>query len=229
MVRLNDRGGVAVLGGHFQLAGPQAGMLLGMLPPTAGSASIAGYNSTRQPEEVKRYVGLVSTTAGLYQHLSVRELLLFFADLYGVAPDQARAELDRLSQLLGIRDLLRRRCNTLSTGQRQRVSLARALIHRPPVMLLDEPTLGLDVIGSQLVVEYIEHLRRDGKAVISAEVAGIFQRLGSSADRWQARLEKLKTGRLLGRFFAATRARLREVATALGVHHVANLDGCPAR
>ncbi len=141
-------------------------VLLGMLPPTAGSASIAGHNSSRQPDEVKRCVGLVSTSAGLYQHLSVSELLLFFADLYGLAPDRAAAALEQLSWLLGLRDLLRRRCNTLSTGQRQRVQLARALIHNPPVLLLDEPTLGLDVLGSQVVLEFVNHLRTQGKAVL---------------------------------------------------------------
>jgi hypothetical protein len=85
-------------------------------------------------------------------------------------------------------------------------------------------------LGSYLVlVDYTGRLFRDGKAVISAELSGILERLGSSAERWRARLEKLKASRLLGRFFAASRARLREVATALGVHHLANLGGCQAR
>jgi len=141
-------------------------MILGLLSPSAGFAAIAGYDSARHPDEVKRRVGLVSATAGLYQGLSVREMLLFFADLYGVDPGAARQELKRLSVLLGVDEILDRRCAGLSTGQRQRVSLARALIHRPPVMLLDEPTLGLDVLGSQVVTEYIEHLRGEGKAVI---------------------------------------------------------------
>ena len=79
-----------------------------------------------------------------------------------------------------------------------------------------------------LLLDHTGRLFREGKAAISAELAGIFQRLGTSADRWQARLEKLKAGRLLGRFFAGTRARLREAAVALGVHHLANLDSCPA-
>jgi sodium transport system ATP-binding protein len=141
-------------------------LLLGLLPPTSGAANIAGFSSTQQPNEVKRRVGLVSANAGMYQWLSVREMLLFFADLYGVAPELAQDELDKLADLLQFRELLDRRCNALSTGQKQRVQLARALIHRPPVMLLDEPTLGLDVLASQIVTEYIAILRSQGKAVI---------------------------------------------------------------
>jgi hypothetical protein len=70
---------------------------------------------------------------------------------------------------------------------------------------------------------------REGKAVISAEPSGIFERLGSNADRWWSRIEKLRRGRLLGRFFAASRERLREVARGLGVHRSTNLGGCLAR
>src|SRR5438034_5439512 len=93
-------------------------------------------------------------------------MLLVFADLYAELVAAAEWELSRLSRILGLTDFLRQRCATLSTGQRQRVNLARALIHRPPVMLLDEPTLGLDVLGSQVVTEYIDLLRAQGKAVI---------------------------------------------------------------
>jgi len=93
-----------------------------------------------------------------------------------------------------------------------------------------EGMLGGFSLGSYLLlVDYTGRLFREGKAVISAEVSGILQRLGSSAESWWSRLEKLSQGRLLGRFFAATRDRLREVATRLGVHHLANLGGCAAR
>lgn len=141
-------------------------MLLGLLAPSAGQAVVAGFSSAEHPDEVKRRVGLVSASAGLYPWLSVRELLEFFADVYGLSPADAAAELQRLGDRLGLAELFNRRCATLSTGQKQRVQLARALVHRPPVLLLDEPTLGLDVLGSQAVAEYIRLLRDEGKAVI---------------------------------------------------------------
>ena len=141
-------------------------MLLGLLHPTSGEATIEGFSSSTAPDEVKRRVGYVAPSAGLYPWLSVRELLEFFADLYGVPAAEAGDRLDRLAEVLGLRELLARRCVTLSTGQRQRVHLARALIHAPPVLLLDEPTQGLDVLGSQRIVEYVELLRGQRKSVI---------------------------------------------------------------
>jgi ABC-2 type transport system ATP-binding protein/sodium transport system ATP-binding protein len=157
----------------FGLLGPNGAgktttlrIILGLLRPSSGQATIGGYSAATAPDEVKRQVGLVSASAALYQHLSVRELLLFCADLYQVPPAAARAELERLAWLLGLGEILKRRCATLSTGQRQRVHFARALIHRPPVLLLDEPTSGLDVLGSQVVAEFIAHLRSEGKAVL---------------------------------------------------------------
>jgi hypothetical protein len=85
-------------------------------------------------------------------------------------------------------------------------------------------------LGSYLLlVDYTGLLFREGKAAISADLSRILDRLNSSAENWWARLEKLNRGRLLGRFFAASRDRLREVAAGLGMHHLANLGGCPAR
>jgi sodium transport system ATP-binding protein len=141
-------------------------MILGLLSATAGYASIAGFRSSEHPEEVKRRVGVVSANAGVYHALTIKEMLLFFADVYGVPPDAAREEMNRLAKLFGFADLLDRYCGTLSTGQRQRLHLARAMIHQPDVLLLDEPTVGVDVLGSQVVVEFVDLLRRQGKAVI---------------------------------------------------------------
>ncbi|MFV1965246.1 MAG: ATP-binding cassette domain-containing protein [Pirellulaceae bacterium] len=141
-------------------------IIIGLLRPDSGYAEVDNYRSSNAPDAVKSRVGLVSAEDGLYPSLTVRELLLFFADLYGVPPDRARLKLKELVELLQLGDFVDRRCAPLSSGQKQRVTLARALIHDPPVMLLDEPTRGLDVVGSQVVLEYIGHLREMGKAVI---------------------------------------------------------------
>ena len=141
-------------------------MILGLVQATSGYAEVDGFRSADLPDEVKCRVGLVSTSAGLYQWLTPREMLRFFADLYGLAADEAEQNVQRLSELFDLRDFLDRRCSTLSTGQKQRVNLARSLVHEPPVVLLDEPTRGLDVFGCQVVFDFIGQLREAGKSVI---------------------------------------------------------------
>jgi ABC-2 type transport system ATP-binding protein/sodium transport system ATP-binding protein len=141
-------------------------MILGLLRPTSGRATIEGFNSAECPDEVKRRVGLVSSSAGVYQWLTVREMLRFFADLYGVLPAEAALEIERLAKIFGLTGFLDQPCATLSTGQKQRVNLARALVHNPHVVLLDEPTLGLDVFGSQVVAEFVGQLQIEGRAAI---------------------------------------------------------------
>jgi ABC-2 type transport system ATP-binding protein/sodium transport system ATP-binding protein len=93
-------------------------------------------------------------------------MLLYFADLYDVAPEKAHQRIAYLSELLDLKKFIDQRSATLSTGQKQRVSLARGLVHDPPVMLLDEPTRGLDVLGSKVIFEFIGILRKQGKAVL---------------------------------------------------------------
>jgi len=164
----------AVLPGEvYGLLGPNGAgktttlrMIIGLLRPDAGYTQVGGFRTSEAPEEVKARIGLVCAGDGVYPWLSVREMLLFFADLYGVPPDAANERLEVLGKLLDLSQLLGRRCVALSTGQRQRVTLARALIHDPPAVLLDEPTRGLDVVGSKVVFDYIDHLRERGKAVI---------------------------------------------------------------
>ncbi len=141
-------------------------MILGLIEPDDGYAQVGESCTSTDPVAVKRQLGFVSANDGVYTWLTVRELLLYFADLYGVEPDAAAARVDELAQRMEITALLDRRAGALSTGQRQRVTLVRGLIHDPPVMLLDEPTRGLDVIGSQIVFDYLTQLRELGKAVL---------------------------------------------------------------
>jgi sodium transport system ATP-binding protein len=141
-------------------------MILGLVQPDSGFAEVQGFRSNLTPDEVKCRVGLVSTSAGLYQWLTPAEVLRFFADIYGLSPDAAEQSVAHLTELFDLKPFLHRRCGVLSTGQKQRVNLARSLVHDPPVVLLDEPTRGLDVLGCQIVFDFLAKLREQGKAVI---------------------------------------------------------------
>ena len=162
-----------VEGEVFGLLGPNGAgkttvmrMILGLLKPDAGFAEINGIQSTNQPNELKRQIGFVSASAGIYQWLTGREMLAFFGEAYGMAEAELPKRIEHLSEVLQLAEFIDRGCATLSTGQKQRLNLARALIHDPPVMILDEPTLGLDVVGSQVVFDYIELLKQQNKIVI---------------------------------------------------------------
>jgi ABC-2 type transport system ATP-binding protein/sodium transport system ATP-binding protein len=141
-------------------------MILGLLKPDKGYAEINGHRSDEQPNEVKRQVGFVSASAGVYQWLTGREMLAFFGEVYGLHESDVEVRVKELTSILDLDGFLDQGCATLSTGQKQRLSLARALIHDPPVMILDEPTLGLDVVGSQVIFNYIDILKERDKAII---------------------------------------------------------------
>jgi sodium transport system ATP-binding protein len=176
-------------------------MILGLLAPTSGYAEVDGFRSLESPDAVKARIGLVSTSAGLYQWLTPREMLLFFADLYGVPDDVAARNLENLAKLFDLHEFIDRRSATLSTGQKQRVNLARSLMHDPPVLLLDEPTRGLDVLGSKVIFDFISAARSLGKAVIVST-----HRL-DEAERQCDRFGLLHKGRLM---HEGTLAELRE-------------------
>lgn len=141
-------------------------MILGLLKADRGFAEINGQRSDRQADEVKRQVGFVSASAGVYQWLTGYEMLSFFGEIYGLTDQEIDSRIEELSGILDLGSFLSQGCATLSTGQKQRLSLARALIHDPPVMILDEPTLGLDVVGSQVIFDYIQILKQRSKAII---------------------------------------------------------------
>lgn len=141
-------------------------MILGLMKPTSGKATVAGFDVASQPEQVKRSVALVSASAGLYQWLSPRELMHYFADLYDVTEDQTVLRVQQLTELFDLGSFVDRPCAGLSTGQQQRVNLARSLMHDPPVVLMDEPTRGLDIVGSKRIFDFTARLKEMGKAVV---------------------------------------------------------------
>lgn len=141
-------------------------MLSTVVTPTSGSASINGHDVVQSPEAVRRSIGFMSNSTALYGRLSAREVLEYFCGLYGIVGKAAKRRTDDLIQQLRIDEFADRLCDKLSTGQKQRVSIARTLLHDPPVLFFDEPTAGLDVIMSQEVMRFIEDARTQGKAVM---------------------------------------------------------------
>ena len=141
-------------------------MLLGLLAPTAGRGLIDNIDVAVDPLEAKSRIGFLTANTGLYQRLSVRELLTYFGQLFGLEADALARRVAELVDLLTMDEFADMRCGALSTGQKQRVGIARTLIHDPPVLILDEPTLGLDVLSNRVILEFIREQRRFGKTVV---------------------------------------------------------------
>lgn len=137
-----------------------------VLKPTSGTATVAGFDLITQSEEVRRNIGFLSGTTGLYQRLTPRETVRFFGQLYGLSGDHLESRVDQVIKLFRIEDYADRPNDRLSTGMKQRVGLARAIVHDPPVVILDEPTSGLDPIVTRDVEDAVVSLAKAGRCVI---------------------------------------------------------------
>ena len=180
-----------------------------LLRPTGGAARIDGFDAATQPLAVRRRLGFLAASMGLYQRLTARELLRYFAALNGLSPADAEARVEEMVAAFDLAPFADRLCGKLSTGQRQRVSIARAVVHDPPALVLDEPTIGLDVLSSEAIFRFVENARERGRAVIfsthqMSEVELLADRVGVIAG-----------GRL------AAEGTVDEVVAAAGEHNLA--------
>jgi sodium transport system ATP-binding protein len=141
-------------------------MLATILEPTDGTAVICGYDVVEHPEKVRANVGFLSTATALYPRLTAQELVEYFGRLNGLDEATLKSRLDVIFNRLDMNSFRDRRCDKLSTGMKQKTSIARTLIHDPPVMIFDEPTLGLDIMTARTITAFIRECRDRGKTVI---------------------------------------------------------------
>ncbi len=141
-------------------------ILATILEPTDGTAKVAGYDIVTEPEKVRANVGFLSTATALYGRLSAQEFVEYFGRLHGLEEAELHRRIDQIFERLDMNEFRDRRCDKLSTGMKQKVSIARTLVHDPPVMIFDEPTVGLDVMTARTIVQFIRECREHGKTVI---------------------------------------------------------------
>jgi len=141
-------------------------MLATLLKPTSGTAVVAGYDVVREPDKVRANVGFLAASTALYDRLTAREMISYFGRLNGLDEASLRARVRLLADELEMHDFLDRRCEKLSTGMKQKTSIARTLVHDPQVMIFDEPTVGLDVMTARSIGRFVRECRGRGKTVI---------------------------------------------------------------
>jgi sodium transport system ATP-binding protein len=141
-------------------------MLATILQPTSGRARVMGHDVVAEPEAVRRSLGFLSSTTALYPRLSARETLEFFARINGWPSATLAARVERLVARFGLGAYAEARVEKLSQGMKQKVAIARAMVHDPPVLIFDEPTVGLDVLNALEMQQVIADLRGEGKTIL---------------------------------------------------------------
>jgi sodium transport system ATP-binding protein len=137
-----------------------------LLAPDAGSVAVLGFNTRAAPEEVRRRIGVVTADIGVYPRLSARENVEYFAMLCGLEGIDLTRKVDGVIERLDMGPFARQRAESLSSGQKQKVAIARAIVHDPEVLMFDEPTSNLDVLASKEVRDFMVEAKGRGKCVI---------------------------------------------------------------
>jgi sodium transport system ATP-binding protein len=156
----------------FGLLGPNGAgktttlrMIAGLITPSSGDVEICGY-TLDDNYQIKKNIGFLTGTTGLYGRLTPIEILDYFGTLNHLEEKYKRERIDYLIDLFQMGDFKDKWCQKLSTGQKQRVSIARTILHNPPVLIFDEPTSGLDIISGEIILDFIKEAKKNNKAII---------------------------------------------------------------
>ncbi|SHK09127.1 sodium transport system ATP-binding protein [Clostridium cavendishii DSM 21758] len=142
-------------------------MISTMMQPTEGTAIVNGFDVNKEPTEVRKNIGILfGGDVGLYDRLTARENMKYFADLYGIDEQTSNNTINELSKELGMEDFIDNRVAKFSRGMKQKVSIARSIVHSPSIMLFDEPTTGLDVTAARSVHEFILNCKEKGRTIL---------------------------------------------------------------
>ena len=137
-----------------------------VLKPTRGLAEVAGINVMHDAEGVRRNIGFMSCNTGIYDRMTAREMVEYFGRLYGISEERLQDRIEEIFDILQMHDIKDRLGSKMSTGMKQKVSIARTIVHDPPVIIFDEPTSGLDVLVARNVLKTVEVLKEQGKCII---------------------------------------------------------------
>jgi len=165
-------------------------MISTVLQPTAGTARVLGHDVVSDPVEVRRNLGFYSASTALYPRLTARETLTLFARVNMYPAERTRSRVEEMIERFGLGDYAGARIEKLSSGMKQKVSIARTVVHDPPVLIFDEPTVGLDVLNALDLQKAIQELREDGKAILFST------HIMSEAERLCDRIAIIDKGRI---------------------------------
>jgi sodium transport system ATP-binding protein len=141
-------------------------MIATLLSPTSGSITVGDFDTQKEAEKVRSMIGVLTTDIGVYDRLSGRENLAYYGTLYGLNNVAIQKQIEKLAKMLEMEWFIDRAAGGYSTGMKQKLAIARSVIHDPKVLIFDEPTTGLDVLASQTVLDFIKQAKKDGKSVI---------------------------------------------------------------
>jgi len=141
-------------------------MLSTVIRPSSGTAQINGFDIIKDARRVRASIGFLSSTTGLFPRMTPKEILTYFGRLHGVSAKQLHQQIDKLCHIFEMEQFMTVRSERLSTGMKQKVSIARTLIHNPPVLIFDEPTVGLDILVASTMMKFIQNCKEENRAVI---------------------------------------------------------------